>query len=155
MFLESDVAAFKIVTKHSSAEIEELGRGKVREAEGKYTVELEHASSEIAAVDLWHEQAEPGAVKEALKKQLDSLRATRNALLAKQQEEVQAIELKYDGYKETVLINEKKAAAKTAEAKEKAAALFQRQCAIGMHNPWTSACHPRPKTAIGMLTLSP
>ena len=98
-----------------------------------YEIKLERQSTDIAAVDLKHEQAQEGAVKEALGQQLATMRATRNALLAKQQEEVSAIEMQYDGYEETKRIDEKKKEALAIKAKEKAEALFQRK--YGAHTP--------------------
>ena len=130
-YKESDIAAFKIVTKHSSAEIEAMGKAKVREVQSKYEVKLERASTEIADCELKHEQAKDSAVKEALAKQLGSHRAARNALLAKQDEEITALELQYDGYKEMARTREKLIAEKNAKSQEAAAALFRRREAAG------------------------
>ena len=80
-------------------------------------------------------QAEEGAVKEALAQLLASARATRNALISKQDEQIKAIELQHDGYKETALMREKKIADRQAASRAAAAALlaalFQRKEAVG------------------------
>eukprot|EP00966_Prymnesium_polylepis_P331290 7386848-Prymnesium_polylepis.1 len=101
LYNESDLAEFKIVTKHSAAEIEKLGSDKVAELKAKFDIKLEKCSKEIARADLQQEKTEAGPVKEALRKQLETLRTTRSAILAQQTKEVTAVEQKYAAYHET------------------------------------------------------
>ena len=129
---KSEAAAFNVISKNSSEQIKELCKERVSEVEAKYQVKLDRISTKITEEDLRCERAPPGSsVRVALENQLATSKATRSALIAKQNEETEEIQSKYEGYVQNKLVLEKRQAAKKEKAAAAHDALFTRTPAAG------------------------
>ena len=120
-----------MILKNTPAKIEEMGEKIVREMGTKYDIKIERQSKEIAKVDQRVAEAREQRVKAELEEQLRVLRATRDALIDERVREVEKMQRQYDGYKETKMIMEAQAKAKTEKADQGMAKHFARKAAAG------------------------
>jgi hypothetical protein len=129
---KSEAAAFNVISKNSSEQIKELCKERVSEVEAKYQIKLDRISTKITDEDLRCELAKTGSsMRAALENQLATSRATRSALIAKQNEETDEIQSKYEGYVQNKLVLEKRMATKKDKAAAAHNALFTRTPAAG------------------------
>ena len=127
----TDAATTAMILKNTPAKIEEMGEKIVREMGTKYDIKIERQSKEIAKVDQRVAEAREQRVKAELEEQLRVLRATRDALIDERVREVEKMQRQYDGYKETKMIMEAQAKAKTEKADQGMAKHFARKAAAG------------------------
>ena len=127
VFRDSDAAMWNLVSKKSSSEIGEIGKAKAREEGAKFDTKIERLSADIGKAEVQLGRLIDATAKAQIQAQINTLKQTREALSAKQDKDVAAIQEKYDGYKETKAIMEAQDAAKKAKAKTAHNALFTRR----------------------------
>ena len=92
---------------------------------------IERESKKVAKVDQQLAEARDGKLKEQLAAQLQTVRATRDAMIDKKLAEQEKIQREFDGYKETKLIQEALKKAKNEKARGGMEELFSRKPAAG------------------------
>ena len=92
---------------------------------------IERESKKVAKVDQQLAEARDGKLKEQLAAQLQTVRATRDAMIDKKLAEQEKIQREFDGYKETKLIQEALKKAKNEKARGGMKELFSIKPAAG------------------------
>ena len=163
VFRDSDAAMWNLVSKKSSNEIGEIGTAKAREEGAKFDTKIERLSADIGKAEVQLGRLVDATAKAQIQAQINTLKKTRDALSARQDKDVAAIQEKYDGYKETKAIMEAQDAAKKAKAKAAHDALFTRRHAArpasSQHEPPSEphrTLHDRPRcTTVPAVRPSP
>lgn len=131
IYNKSGAASVTLLLQNSAERIGEIGDQLAAELGQKYEVKIERECKNIAKVDKQMAEARDGKTKEQLAEQLQTLRATRDALIEKKIEEQEQLQRQYDAYKETKLIQEALAKAKKEKAANAHASLFTRTAPAG------------------------
>ena len=130
-YRESGSAEFKLAVANTVEQLTTRESAEADDTKLKYLSKLEAANRKIATADDLHARCPDEDAKAALLAQVNSARAVRDALLAKQGAVVEAVHEKYSRIKVTRSAMDQRIARRKARAEAKAAELHTRQAAAG------------------------